>query len=230
MVARAAAWSYRRHDHAQCIWSIRMGVFTGLGGNRNQVKSSLNRISAPLDSGPVLVERPERRPKYQSSVLLIVVLLMVAILAVRGIGKGEFSFNVDETQHAVTGLYVADFLRDLPLTHPVQYTFEYYAQYPALAGIIHWPPFFYLFEGIAFLMFGPSVIVARSTILVFALFGLFFWFRLVKELQNEWTAALSTALLAVLPAILLFEKTVMLEIPSLSMCIAASYFWTKYLR
>ena len=55
------------------------------------------------------------------------------------------------------------------------------------------------------------------------------WFNLVKELQDEWTAALSTALLALLPAFLLFEKTVMLEAPCLALCIAASACWTKNL-
>jgi hypothetical protein len=186
--------------------------------------------TANANAEPILGERTASEAKYRSTALLIGVLLLAAIVITRGIGKGEFNYNVDETQHAVTGLYVADFLRDLPVSHPLQYTYRYYAQYPALAGIIHWPPLFYVFEGIGFRTFGPSVIAARSAVLICALFGLYFWFRLVEELQNEWAAALSTALLALLPAILLFEKTVMLEIPSLSLCIAASYFWTKYLR
>jgi Dolichyl-phosphate-mannose-protein mannosyltransferase len=186
--------------------------------------------TASANAEPILGKRTASEAQHRSTALLIGVLLLATIVITRGIGKGEFNYNVDETQHAVTGLYVADFLRDLPVSHPVQYTYRYYAQYPALAGIIHWPPLFYVFEGMVFRTFGPSVIAARSAILLCALFGLYFWFRLVKELQNEWTAALSTALLALLPAILLFEKTVMLEIPSLSLCIAASYFWIKYLR
>lgn len=186
--------------------------------------------TASADSEPISGGGTTSASKSRSNTLLIGVLLLATVVITRGIDKGEFNYNVDETQHAVTGLFVADFMRDLPVFHPVQYTYRYYAQYPALAGIIHWPPLFYVFEGIAFWAFGPSVVAARSAILVFALFGLYFWFRLVKELQNEWAAALSTALLALLPSILLFEKTVMLEIPSLSLCIAASYFWTRYLR
>ena len=115
------------------------------------------------------------------------------------------------------------------MAHPVQYTYNYYAQYPAL-GLILWPPLFHFVEGIIFLVLGPSVVSARLTTLLFALLGLTFWFKLVSELQNEWAAAVSTLLLAFLPSLLLYEKAVMLEVPSLALCIAASYFWVKYLR
>lgn len=84
----------------------------------------------------------------RSTALLVLVLALSSVLIVRRIRVGEFSYNVDETQHAVTGLFVADFLRDHPLRHPMQYTYEYYAQYPALSGVLHWPPLFYLVEGL----------------------------------------------------------------------------------
>ncbi len=172
---------------------------------------------------------PPTTRRTPSTVLLVGVLLLATIVILRGISKGEFNYNVDETQHSVTGLYFADVLKDRPILHPVQYTYMYYAQYPALSGVVHWPPFYYLFEGVSFLVFGRTVVAARLSILLFALLGLSFWFELVKELQNEWTAALSAALLAVAPGVLPFEKMVMLEIPSLSLCIAATYFWTRYL-
>jgi len=167
--------------------------------------------------------------RHRSSLLLAVVLVFTAIVIARGITRGEFHLNTDEGYHATTGLYIVDFLRDLPLAHPVRYTYEYYAQYPAL-GLIHWPPFFYFVEGAIFLLAGPSVVSARVTVLFFAIFGLYFWFKLVKELENEWTAAVSTLVMACIPSILLYEKAVMLEIPSLALCIAATYFWFGYLE
>lgn len=161
------------------------------------------------------------------TVLLLCVLVIASVAILRGIRVGEFSYNVDEAQHAVTGLYDAALLHDHP-AHPVKYTYQFYAQYPAI-GIIHWPPLFYAFEGLSFLLLGPSVTAARLTVFAFALLGLVAWFDLVRELQNEWTAALATTMLALLPAVLLFEKTVMLEVPCLSLCLAASCCWTKYL-
>src|ERR1700756_1824992 len=132
---------------------------------------------------------------------------LVCVVAARDIRIGEFDYNVDEAQHAVTGLFVADALHDLPLRHPVQYAYRYYAQYPAVA-ILHWPPLFYIFEGMSFLLFGPSVVSARLTVILFAVVLLFEWFLLVEELQDSYTAAICTAVLGLLPTILVFEKTI----------------------
>lgn len=162
-------------------------------------------------------------------VLMGAVLLFATSLILHGISRGEFNINIDEAIDATTGLYFADFYRDLPLRHPVQYTYEYYAQYPAL-GLFHWPPLFHAVEGGMFLLFGSSVVVARITVLLFTLFGLFFWFRLVNEIDNQWTAAISTFVLAGLPALLLYEKAVMLEVPSLALCMAAIFYWVRYLK
>ena len=186
----------------------------------------------------ILAGEPEAKEPYalgnagwdhRSTGLLVCVLAIVMVVTLRGVRLGEFSYNVDETQHAVTGLYVADLVRDHPFAHPVEYTYRYYAHYPALGGVLHWPPLFYCFEGLFFLVLGPTVVAARSAILFFALLGLVFWFLLARELLNAWAAAFSTALLGLLPSVLLFEKTVMLEIPLLSCCIAASFFWISYL-
>jgi len=161
--------------------------------------------------------------------MLLFTLSLAALLITRRIGKGEFNFNDDETQHAMTGMYFYDVLRDRPLHNPIEYTYEYYARYPAL-GLIHWPPFFHMSEGVVFCVLRPSVIAARLTVLLFALLGLYFWFRFVAQLHNKWIAFLATTLLALSPIVLLYEKVVMLEIPSLSLCIAATYYWNRYLR
>src|SRR2546429_4744757 len=147
----------------------------------------------------------------RSTLMLVVTLILPLMAILHGIQNGEFSYNVDETQHAVTGLYVADLLRDHPLANPVQYTHHYYAQYPALSGVVHWPPFFYLWEGLSFLLLGPTVVAARISILFFTVVALSFFFLLVRELQDDWAAALATAFFALAPGVLLFEQTVMLE-------------------
>ena len=154
---------------------------------------------------------------------------LVCVVAARDIRIGEFDYNVDEAQHAVTGLFIADTFRDLPIRHPVQYAYRYYAQYPAVA-ILHWPPLFYIFEGLAFLVLGPSVVSARLTILLFCVLLLYQWFRLVEEMLDSYTAGICTAALGLLPMVLLFEKSVMLEIPSLALGVAAIRYWIGYLE
>jgi Dolichyl-phosphate-mannose-protein mannosyltransferase len=175
---------------------------------------------------------------------LLAIGLIATLCIVRGITIGEFDFNYDEPDHAATGFFFHDLLLDHPVTHPVEYTYLYYAHYPAL-GLIHWPPFFHFCEGIMFLLFTPSVVTARVTVLLFALLGLYFWFKFVCESQdprtgdpstgnssigNEWIGALAALFLALAPGVLLYEKVVMLEVPSLALCIAATYFWSRYLR
>ncbi len=169
------------------------------------------------------------RDRMVASVPMFGALLAATILIAHGIQTGEFNLNVDESFNAFTGLFFADFFRHLPLAHPVQYTYLYYAHYPAIE-LLHWPPLLHAVEGVVFLLFGPSVLTARLTVLAFALFGLVFWFKLVAELENRWAAFLSTILLALLPQVLVFEKAVMLEVPCLALCIAASYYWVRYLR
>ena len=154
---------------------------------------------------------------------------LVCVVAARDIRIGEFDYNVDEAQHAVTGLFIADAFRDLPIRHPVQYAYRYYAQYPAVA-ILHWPPLFYIFEGLSFLVLGPSVVSARLTVLLFCVLLLYQWFRLVEETLDSYTAGICSAVLGLLPMILLFEKSVMLEIPSLALGVAAIRHWIGYLE
>ncbi len=185
------------------------------------------QMNGDLDSTKTAPPTPLAR--VQTRILLAVVLLVATLIIVRGIDRGEFDHHVDETQHAMTGLFFADLIADHPLTHPIEYTYRYYAQYPAV-GVIHWPPLFYGTEAVVFLLLGPSVVTARLAVLLFALLGIFFWFKLVAELQNEWAAGVSSIVLAFLPSLLLYEKAIMLEIPSLAMCIVASYVWMRFLR
>jgi hypothetical protein len=70
---------------------------------------------------------------------------------------------------------------------------------------------------------------ARLTVIFFSVVLLYQWFLLVEELQDSYTAAISTAVLGLLPMVLLFEKTVMLEIPSLALCVGAIRHWIRYL-
>lgn len=195
----------------------------------SQIETSLvNEIESPGAPTEGAI-RGSQTARWRRMVLLLAVLAVAGLMISRGITKGEFHLNTDEAHHAATGLFFADLLSDLPLKSPVHYAYVYYAHYPVLS-LVHWPPFFYLLEGLTFLTLGPSVVSARLLVLLFALFGFYFWFKLIRESANEWTAALSTLVLAFLPFLLLYERAVMLEVPSLALSMAASYLWIKYLE
>ena len=79
--------------------------------------------SAPTTCGPSW-QADARTAKVGRWLLLLGAIVLVCIIIARDIGTGEFDYNVDEAQHAVTGLFVADALHDLPLRHPVQYAYR----------------------------------------------------------------------------------------------------------
>lgn len=167
--------------------------------------------------------------KLRTHLPLFLVLVLSSIFIFRYTGTGEFSYNSDETEHVNTGLYFASLLRDLPLRHPVQYTYSYYGHYPDL-GLIHWPPLFYMVEGLTFRIAGASVLSAHIVVALFALLALGLWFHFLAELHGQLVATLGALLLALIPLMLLFEKVVMLEVPAVALTIAAIYFWRKYLE
>lgn len=193
-----------------------------------QLEDSVIRDARRTAGESVPEDKVQKGFDLRATILALVVLFGIGLVVARNITTGEFNLNVDETSHAGTGLYFSDLLRDRPFLHPINYTYQYYAQYPML-GVVHWPPLFYAVEGFWFCVLGPSVAAARLLVLVFALAGLFFLFKLVEELDGYWTALATTALLGLIPSVLLYEKSVMLEVPSLALCLGATYFWVKYL-
>ncbi len=161
------------------------------------------------------------------NIQLVFICFLMMFLYAMDISEGELFYNNDETRHAFTGVFIRDLISDLPL-NPIHYTYEYYAQYPAL-GIIHWPPFFYFVESIFYFIFGISVVSARLTILFFALIGIIFWYKLILKMHNKNIAFFSSIILLTSQPILFFSKLVMLEIPTLALSIATIYYFYSYL-
>src|SRR5258708_8694268 len=79
-------------------------------------------------------------PTKRYFLLLLLSLALVTAVLLRGIHKGEFIENVDETVHAPPGLYVAFFFHALPCPDPARYTSPSYPQSPTLRLLISPPP------------------------------------------------------------------------------------------
>jgi Dolichyl-phosphate-mannose-protein mannosyltransferase len=154
---------------------------------------------------------------------------LIGVVLLKGIGRGEFYYWRDEMHHAMDGVFFRDFLVDLPLHHPIQYAYGYYAKYPAVS-LPHWPPLFAVIQGLFFLAFGLSPWVSRLAILSFALMGVYFWYRIAERLGPGYRAFLSSVVLFCLPFILVFERVTMLEIPALATTLGAIYYWLKFLE
>jgi hypothetical protein len=132
-------------------------------------------------------------------------------------------------RHTMTGLFFRDFLADMPLKDPVRYTFEYYAKYPAL-GLVHWPPFFHFIEAIFFLVFGISIRTAHLATLSFVVLGVYCWYRVAERQGPRYRAILSAFIFPLMPAVLLYERGTMLEVPLLSLSLGTIYLWHRFLE
>jgi hypothetical protein len=164
----------------------------------------------------------------QWSGLLAVALILTIAHAVAFVPSEPF-FNNDETRHVMTGVYVRDALLDPPSpTDLNDYTKRYYQQYPAL-GLIVWPPAFYGFEGIAFLLFGDSFPVGRLLVLAFALMACVYCFLLVRRTHDQYIALAAALIVGLSPLVFEFSARVMLEVPALAWCLMAAFHFHRYL-
>ena len=136
-------------------------------------------------------------------------------------------FQGDAPRHAVNGLFWWDLLLAMP-RDPVQFAVRYYARYQVIAPVTY-PPLFYILEGFAFALLGPSPYVARLIVLLFGcMAGLY-----TMAWSRRWLgppAGWSGAFLAFLPAIALWSNTVMLNVPATALGLASLYHFRRWLE
>ena len=168
---------------------------------------------------------PQNLPR--SKIYMTLLILITLILTGKGLFiNGDFFWS-DESRHAMDGVYFLDLIKDMPIFHLYQYTKQYYAKYPAL-GLAWYPPFFAMVEAIFYAIFGISTFAARSTVIFFALLGVFIWYVWIREIYNQEIAFYSGLLFVTTPLVVYWSHAVMLEIPTLAMIILSFYCFYKY--
>ena len=118
------------------------------------------------------------------AIYLSLVTIVILLLGTKGIrDEGTVALSDDMPRYLMNGVYFHDLIRDFPITHPITYTYQYYARYPALS-LGHHP----LLLGVAqvpfYTIFGISVSSARLTILCFMLLAGIVWFRLLRSMMS----------------------------------------------
>lgn len=151
-----------------------------------------------------------------------IVLILVVWAFVAGLhwDNDGLWFQGDAPRHAANGLFWQSYLGDFTF-EARDYAISYYARYPAI-NPVKYPPFFYLVEAGAFAIFGPSGLLAKWLVLVFALIAtlyLFAWLRRWVSPKVGWLAAL----LLLQPGVVLWSHAVMLNIPAVALTLAALY-------
>lgn len=164
---------------------------------------------------------------YQRQWLALSVLwLLSALLMMREFGNAALGYP-DADRLLMDGVFLLDFMRAMPLDRVVDFTKEYYAQYPALS-IGYRPPFFPFVEAIFNAVFGINTWSSRLAILAFAVLGVSAWYALVARFYDRETAFWSGALIATTPFLVQWGWYTMGEIPLLAMAMITVYYFYRY--
>jgi len=135
-------------------------------------------------------------------------------------------YSGDAARHALNGLFWGDAIASQP-AQPMKFALQYYARYPAI-NPTSYPPFFYLLEAAAFAVLGPSPLVAKGLVLTFTLVGGFYvmaWLRRGVSPEAGWGAAL----LVLQPGVLSWSHAILLNVPSMTLALAALYHARRWL-
>jgi 4-amino-4-deoxy-L-arabinose transferase-like glycosyltransferase len=167
------------------------------------------------------------KSKWRDAVCLLLLTIAVCLLFETSPRAGDFWWS-DSPRHAMDGVFYYDLARSMPLTHMKQWAMDYYIQYPAIT-VLFYPPLFALVEAVFFSLLGVSHNTAQLTVSAFLLSAAFGAYFLTRRWLGR-VAAFSTALLFIgSPAIALWGRQVMLEIPAFAFLIWGSYFFFRYL-
>ncbi len=137
--------------------------------------------------------------------------------------------GIDEAQNLMGGWFFVDFLRDMPLSHPLEYGFEYYAQYPAL-GFVFWPPLFHFIEGLFFLVLGFSLVVGRVCLASYAVGVGSGLTAIAKPRMGAGWAGLSAGLILTTPLLARLQNQMLLEIPALAMMMLLVWLYLRMIE
>lgn len=167
------------------------------------------------------------RSIYRHQWLALAVLWLTAsVLLMRELGNAALGYP-DADRLLMDGVFLLDFMRALPLDRVIEFTKEYYAQYPALS-IGYRPPFFPFVEALFNALFGINTWSSRLAILAFALAGISAWYALVARVYDRETAFWSGALIVTAPFLVQWGWYTMGEIPLLAMSMITTYYFYRY--
>lgn len=180
--------------------------------------------------GPPSRLRREETPvlRWKGMVVASLIVVTVAAAHVATFRPGEPFFNNDESRHVMTGVFFRDFFRDLPASDPQSYAIRYYLQYPAL-GLLTWPPLFHATLGLSMLAFGMSFLVAKALVGLFAAAACIYLYLLAARTHDGPRAAVAALIFGFSPLVFSFSRQIMLEIPTLAFCLAATYHCSLYI-
>ena len=157
---------------------------------------------------------------------LVAVCLLAAILGGRHLTDESYvSLQGDMPRYLMNGVYFLDVLRDHPFGSMdafIEYTQLYFARYPALS-LGHHPPLLSAALVPAFGIFGVSVVTGKVVVLLSFVGAVALLYLLVRDMYGHLPALLSATFLATSQLVLELGQSVLAEVPSITLLLAAAY-------
>lgn len=166
-------------------------------------------------------------PKIWIAVSLLATVVLGWQLA-SGTYQADFGGHPDEPGHYVTGVMVSEYLQH-PTLNPMHFAEQYYLHYPKVC-IGHWPPFFYLVQGLWYVCFGVSRMAALGLEMLLSFLLALGVYALARRYAS-FSAALGSALMLVVT--LPFQASldlVMAESFTAVLVLAATVAFARYLE
>src|SRR5579875_1135701 len=157
---------------------------------------------------------------------LLTVVLVLQVLS--GAYHAEFGTYSDESAHYVTSLMVREYILH-PSASPIAFARNYYHHYPTVA-IGHWPPFFYLVQGLWTVLFSASRV---SVLLQLAFTSALLGFSVYREARRwfEFTGAALAGLLTVcVPLVQAYTAEEMAETLLALLCFWSVIYLARYIE
>lgn len=159
--------------------------------------------------------QPERKQAVIRWLLLAALPILLHLFAVP---PNEPVYNGDANRHVMTSVFFRDLLVDRPLDDVKRYATEYYEQYPAL-GLMIWPPLFHGVTGLIMTVFGTSAMVPRAIVFVCFLCSIWCLYRLCRRRISAEQSEIVLVIYSLMPMIFEFSRYIMLEMPTLALCL-----------
>jgi hypothetical protein len=147
-----------------------------------------------------------------------------------GAYQSEFGAHADEPAHVVTGLMVRDYLAEglWQGQSPMAFAQAYYDRYPKVA-LGHYPPAFYLVEGVWLLpVRSPAAVLVLMAVLCTAA-ALLTWRLARSQGLHPVPALLAAALFVLHPLVRTYTNIVMSDLLLIIFCLLATDAWRRFL-
>jgi hypothetical protein len=156
---------------------------------------------------------------------IFVALLAIAVTSPSFIDDAPF--NYDESVFLCTGTYFSTMISDFSgfVSDPIQWSKNYYNQYPVISLRRH-PPLFFAVEGVFFSVFGTTHYVGRVTLLLFTIaFALGFFRIALRYFDDQFRSIVATIVLLSVTSSIPGIQEVWLDVPTMAWAVWGIYYW-----